>query len=306
MTSKDSARETTEEQFAVRYPARTKSFARRGRPLHSSTQRTWDAHADQYVIEVPRDGGYTTVDSSFQIDLDAEFGRRAPLIIEVGTGNGEQLVSYAAEHPDVNLLGIEVWKQGIAKAISRAVDAGVTNIRFIEVDAAQALPTLLPEACAQEVWTFFPDPWRKARHHKRRLVNDAFANTIARLLKDGGLWRLATDWPNYAWQMRDVVEASPALENIHEGERPDSRDPEPERGGFAPRFEQRVMTRFEQRGLDEGRVAHDIVAKRVPRDDAETPTGTLHGDAEESNRMARGDAEGMTRKIADNHAEETQ
>lgn len=248
------------------YLARTKSFARRGRPLHSSTQRTWDQHAHKYVIEVPRDGGYTTVESDYRLDVEAEFGRKAPLIIEIGTGNGEQIVDYAAKHPDVNMLGIEVWKQGIAKAISRAVDAGVTNVRFVEVDAAQALPTMLPEACAHEVWTFFPDPWRKARHHKRRLVNEKFAATVARLLEDGGLWRLATDWANYAWQMRDVVEASGALENVYEGCRPDAEDPEPERGGFAPRFEERVLTRFEERGHDAGRKARDVVARRLPRE----------------------------------------
>lgn len=250
------------------YPARTKSFARRGRPLHSSTQRTWDRYAEDFVIPVPRDGGYTTVDPNFILDVDAEFGRRAPLIIEVGPGNGDQLISYAAAHPDVNLLGLEVWKQGIAKALSRAVDAGVTNVRFIEVDAEQALPTMLPPASAQEVWTFFPDPWRKARHHKRRLVKPSFAHTVAQVLEDDGVWRLATDWPNYAWHMRNVIEECTLFNNPYTGCRPDPDEPDtPERGGFAPRFADRIVTRFETRGADEGRRAYDIVGVRMAREE---------------------------------------
>ncbi|MDO5728014.1 MAG: tRNA (guanosine(46)-N7)-methyltransferase TrmB [Actinomycetaceae bacterium] len=248
------------------YQARTKSFARRGRPLHASTQRTWDTHAHKFVIEIPRGDGYTTVDPEYQLDVEAAFGRSAPLIIEVGPGNGEQLISFAAAHPDVNVLGLEVWRQGLAKALSRGVDAGVTNVRLIEVDAAQALPTMVSEGSASEVWTFFPDPWRKARHHKRRLVNDEFALTVARVLADGGLWRLATDWQHYAWQMRNVVEACDHFENPYAGCRPDPDDEFPDRGGFAPRFDGRIVTRFETRGADEGRSAYDIVGVRMPRE----------------------------------------
>lgn len=253
------------EPGATPYMARTKSFTRRGRVLHASTQRTWDKYSPKYLIDVERDGGYTTIAPTYRLDVEAEFGRSAPLIIEIGTGNGEQIVHYAKNHPDVNMLGIEVWTQGIAKGISRAVDAGVDNLRFVEVDAAQALPIMLPEGCAREVWTFFPDPWRKARHHKRRLLNEGFAKTVANLLEDGGLWRLATDWDNYAWQMRNVVEEAPQFVNVHAGERPDPEDEEPERGGFAPRFEERVLTRFEDRGHAAGRKPHDIVARRIPR-----------------------------------------
>ena len=119
----------------------------------------------------------------------------------------EQIVAAAAAHPERNFLALEVWVPGIAKLISKAVEADVDNIRVIEADAAQALPIMLGDASLDEVWTFFPDPWRKARHRKRRLVSDNFALEIGRLLRDGGVWRLATDWDDYAWQMRDVVEA---------------------------------------------------------------------------------------------------
>jgi len=247
------------------FMSRTKSFTRRTRELPANLVRTWEAHAHRYVVEPRRGVGYTTVAQDFTIDLAELLGRGAPVTLEIGSGTGEQIVAAAAAHPERNFLALEVWVPGIAKLVSKAVEAGVDNIRVIEADAAQALPIMLEDACLDEVWTFFPDPWRKARHHKRRLVSDEFAREVARVLRDGGVWRLATDWDNYAWQMRDVVEACPLFENPYRGQRPDLEDPEPERGGFAPRYEGRVVTHFETRGIDAGRRAHDIVGVRVPR-----------------------------------------
>ena len=247
------------------FMARTKSFTRRSRELPPNLRRTWEAVAPRYVIEPRRGVGRTTVAEDFALDPAEVFGRCAPLTIEVGSGTGEQLVAAAAAHPDRDYLALEVWVPGIAKLLSKAAGAGVENIRVLEADAAQALPHLLDDATAREVWTFFPDPWRKARHRKRRLVSDSFALEVARLLEDGGVWRMATDWDDYAWQMRDVVEACPLLDNPHAGERPDPADPRPDCGGFAPRYEGRIVTHFETRGLDAGRRAHDIVGARVPR-----------------------------------------
>ena len=247
------------------FMSRTKSFTRRSRELPPNLARTWDAHAERYVIEPRRGIGYTTVAEDFRLDPVELFGRSAPLTLEIGSGTGEQIVAAAAAHPDRDYLALEVWVPGIAKLVSKAVEAGVDNIRVLEADVAQALPIVLGDACLDEVWTFFPDPWRKARHRKRRLVSDAFALQVARVLRDGGVWRLATDWDNYAWQMRDVIEACPLFENPYRGQRPDPEDPEPERGGFAPRYEGRVVTHFETRGIDAGRRAHDIVGVRVPR-----------------------------------------
>lgn len=247
------------------FMSRTKSFTRRSRELPPNLARTWDAHAGRYVIEPRRGIGYTTVAEDFRLDPVELFGRRAPLTLEIGSGTGEQIVAAAAAHPDRDYLALEVWVPGIAKLVSKAVEAGVDNIRVLEADAAQALPFLLVDASLDDVWTFFPDPWRKARHRKRRLVSDAFALQVARVLRDGGVWRLATDWDDYAWQMRDVIEACPLFENPYRGQRPDPEDPEPERGGFAPRYEGRVVTHFETRGIDAGRRAHDVVGVRVPR-----------------------------------------
>lgn len=246
--------------------ARTKSFTRRSRELPANLRRTWDEHAPRYLIEVERGVGHTTVADSVRFEPAAIFGREAPLTIEIGSGTGEQIVEAALAHPDRDYLAFEVWVPGIAKLISKAAAAGAANIRVVEADAQLALPIVFSEGVAQEVWTFFPDPWRKARHRKRRLVSEAFAPQVARVLDDGGVWRLATDWDDYAWQMRDVIEGCELFENPYEGERPDPADPEPERGGFAPRFAGRIITHFETRGIDAGRRAHDLLAVRLPRD----------------------------------------
>lgn len=250
------------------FMSRTKSFTRRSRELPVNLARTWEAHADRYVIEPRRGVGYTTVADDFHLDTEELFGRRAPLTLEIGSGTGEQIVAAAAANPDRDYLALEVWVPGIAKLISKAVDAGVDNIRVLEADVAQALPIMLGDACLDEVWTFFPDPWRKARHRKRRLVSGEFALQVARVLRDGGVWRLATDWDDYAWQMRDVIEGCPLFENPYVGQRPDPEDSEAERGGFAPRYEGRVVTHFETRGIDAGRRVHDIVGVRLPRESA--------------------------------------
>lgn len=250
------------------FMSRTKSFTRRSRELPVNLARTWEAHAGRYVIEPRRGVGYTTVADDFHLDAEELFGRQAPLTLEIGSGTGEQIVAAAAANPDRDYLALEVWVPGIAKLISKAVDAGVDNIRVLEADVAQALPIMLGDACLDEVWTFFPDPWGKARHRKRRLVSGEFALQVARVLRDGGVWRLATDWDDYAWQMRDVIEGCPLFENPYVGQRPDPEDPEAERGGFAPRYEGRVVTHFETRGIDAGRRVHDIVGVRLPRESA--------------------------------------
>lgn len=249
--------------------ARTKSFTRRSRALPDSLERTFQREGDKFVIEVARGAGWTTVAEEFAFSPAAAFGREAPLVVEIGCGTGDQIVAAAAARPDENFLALEVWQPGIAKLVSRAAEAGVDNLRVIEADAAQALPIILEDGAAHEVWTFFPDPWRKARHRKRRLVSPAFAEQITRILAEGGLWRLATDWDDYAWQMRDVIEAAGSLENPYAGENPDPEDPEPTRGGFAPRFQGRIQTRFETRGLEAGRRIHDLVAVRLPEASAD-------------------------------------
>ncbi len=247
-----------------RYLARSKSFVSRARQLSDSLQHTWDAHARDYVVPVPTGAGHTAVaEDAKPLSFKRLFDRKAVVRLEVGTGNGDQIVSAAVSHPDRDYIGFEVYRPGVAQTVSKAVKAGVDNLRIIEADAAQALPILFPEGSLDEVWTFFPDPWRKTKHHKRRLVQAPFAETVARVLRPGGIWRLATDWSDYAFQMRDVIEDSPYFENPYAGVNPHEEDPDPGRGGFAPRWEGRVMTKFERRAIDAGREVFDLVAQRL-------------------------------------------
>lgn len=283
---------STDTYDAERRPSRRiRSFSQRGSRLGRKYEELLAVHGAQYVIDAPRAEAPSSLHADAHIDLAASFGRVAPLAVEIGPGSGEQCVSWALSHPDWNVLAIEAWHPGVARCVARIVREKATNVRVLEADAAQALPVVFGLACAgidddkqiraigaevnpahpgagnpraRELWTFFPDPWRKKRHFKRRLVNDTFAAVAAGCLDGGGAWRLATDWDTYAWPMRDVVEASPYFTNPHKGERPDPADEAgAERGGFAPRWDGRIMTRFEQRGLDAGRTVHDVCAIRL-------------------------------------------
>ncbi|MDO5025881.1 MAG: tRNA (guanosine(46)-N7)-methyltransferase TrmB [Trueperella sp.] len=266
------------EQHNANY-GRILSFSRRGSRLGEKYAGVMAEHGHKYVIAIPSGAAQTTIAADAVIDLPAQFGRTAPLVVEIGPGSGEQSISAAKAHPDWDFLALEAWAPGVARCVNAAHREQVTNFRVIEVDAAQALPVIFrssaPEGSAasdaatwhanpraQEVWTFFPDPWRKARHHKRRIVNPNFAATIAQVLAPGGIWRLATDWDNYAWQMRDVITDSPYFTNEYIGQNPDPADEGKYAGGFAPRFEGRIMTRFESRGIAAGRTIHDIAAVR--------------------------------------------
>lgn len=232
--------------LAGRLPQRTTSFARRSGRLPQRRQRLWDAHAADLVVPVRRGPGETTVAGDFRLDVVAAFGRSAPLVVEIGSGGGEALVAHAVAHPDRNHLAVEVWRPGVAQLVARAVAAGVSNVRVVEADAAQALPVMLPPCSIHELWTFFPDPWRKARHHKRRLVQEAFARQMAGLLTPGGVWRLATDWADYADHIDAVLTACGDVLV----------------GGRSERFAGRVRTRFETKGVEAGRDIVDFTAHR--------------------------------------------
>lgn len=226
--------------------ARTRSFTRRGGRMPRTHQAAWDRHAADVVLDVPRPMGdsSTVVDPDYVLDAQAVFGREAPLVVEVGSGSGDALVVGATERPDWDFLAFEVWRPGIGHALAKMEQAAggpLPNVRVVEADAQVALRTLLPSRSVQEVWTFFPDPWPKARHHKRRIVSAEFAGTVLRLLAPRGVWRLATDWPDYAASMREVLDA-------HEGLRLVSTDRAP----------LRPVTRFERRGVAEGRSITDL------------------------------------------------
>ena len=194
--------------------SRVRSFSRAGGRLTDAQARALERHGRRYVVEVPRADAIRTVDPSFRLDPERAFrhvGQVRPLIVEVGAGVGEAILAHAADHPGVDHLAVEVWETAIAKIVRQAAERGLRNLRVVPADASQLLATALPVASVSEVWVFFPDPWRKPRHRKRRLISAAFADSGARVLRPGGVWRLATDWADYAWQMRDVLEAVSAL-----------------------------------------------------------------------------------------------
>ncbi len=215
------------------------SYSRRGSRFSEREQDAWDRLAPEWVVpdEAVDDPGF---------DLSRWFGRSAPLVVEIGSGVGESLVALAASRPSYDVLAFEVWRPGVAGALWRLEAAGVDNVRLISVDAVWSMRHLFAPGSIAELWTFFPDPWPKKRHHKRRLVQPAFAHDAATALADGGRWRLATDWSEYADAMRTVLDAEPLLS-----------------GGPAERWEERPVTRFEGRGLDEGRPVTDLTYRRV-------------------------------------------
>jgi len=179
------------------------------------------------------------------------FGDERPLRLEIGFGNGEALARLAAAHPHCNFLGIEVHRPGIGRLLLTLEREGLENVRLLRHDAVEVLDAL-PPACLEGVYLFFPDPWPKTRHHKRRLVQPGFVAALVRVLKPGGFLHLATDWEDYARQMLEVLTGCPDLVNSA----PD--------GGFVARPEDRPLTHFEQRGRRLGHGVRDLVFRRRP------------------------------------------
>ncbi|HJR89174.1 MAG TPA: tRNA (guanosine(46)-N7)-methyltransferase TrmB [Aeromicrobium sp.] len=222
------------------------SFTRRGGRLTERQQAAWTALAATRVIDVPRFGPSTSVDPSFEFDVERAFGRSADLVVEIGSGRGDALVAAAKAQPEVNFLGLEVYVPGVAQTLvaMRQSAPTVENVRLAIVNAPEAFATMLAPGSVHEVRTWFPDPWHKARHHKRRLITIEFTELVARVLEPDGVWRIATDWDDYAAWINDVLTTSPFMI-----------------GGPAPRFDGRFETRFERKGVAAGRVIHDFEAR---------------------------------------------
>lgn len=192
-----------------------------------------------------------------RLDYRQVFGREAPRVLEIGFGMGQSLVEMAAAAPDTDFIGVEVHRPGVGKLLHLAEERGVENIRVYCHDAVEVLRDCIPEASLDTIQIFFPDPWHKKRHHKRRLIQPAFAATLVGYLKPGGTLHLATDWENYAEQMLEVLSATPGLEN--------TAGP----GQYAPRPAHRPLTKFEARGERLGHGVWDLLFRRVTA--TETP-----------------------------------
>ncbi len=182
------------------------------------------------------------------LDLDAAFGRGAPKIVEIGFGMGETTAKIAAALPEKDFLGIEVHGPGVGSLCKLIAEGGLTNLRVIQHDAVEVLRDMIPEGSLAGVHVFFPDPWHKKRHHKRRIIQPDFVALIASRLAPGGYLHCATDWEEYAQWMLEILDAEPALANTAEG--------------YAPRPDYRPLTKFENRGLKLGHGVWDLVFTR--------------------------------------------
>ncbi|MGN7800669.1 tRNA (guanosine(46)-N7)-methyltransferase TrmB [Leifsonia sp. 22587] len=214
---------------------RPRSFVVRGRKTEAQ-QRAIDELWPAFGLEF--DGS--------PLDLDAAFGRTAPRVVEIGFGNGENLLTLAERHPERDFLGIEVHGAGIGRVLGAIRDRGLTNIRIIRHDAVEVFNGGIAPASIDEILIFFPDPWPKARHHRRRLVQPEVARLLVRALHPEGVLRLATDWEPYAEHMVEVLDAEPGLVNLAGEEH------------FVPRPDDRPVTKFERRGERLGHAIFDL------------------------------------------------
>ncbi len=185
------------------------------------------------------------------IDPVALFGRSAPLHLEIGFGMGHALFELASTHPEEDYIGIEVHRPGVGRLLDEMEKNGTHNIRLLKHDAVEVLQQQLPECCLDTVMLFFPDPWHKKRHHKRRIVQPEFIQSVRRCLKPGGLFHLATDWEEYAEWMMEMLGRAEGFRN------------RVATGAFAPRPATRPVTRFEQRGLRLGHGVWDLLFEKT-------------------------------------------
>lgn len=179
------------------------------------------------------------------------FGNDNPVFMEIGFGDGGNLASMAKEHPERNYLGIEVHGPGVGHLMNILHEQGSTNVRIMKHDAVEIIDNMLAEQSLDGAYLFFPDPWHKKRHHKRRIVQPEFMNKLARVIKPGGFFHAATDWENYAEHMMEVLSAAPHFDNTAGS------------GNYTPRPE-RLLTKFEKRGHRLGHGVWDLIFTRKP------------------------------------------
>ena len=216
---------------------RIRSYVLRTGRMTTGQERAFDANWSRWGLD-HKDGS---------LDFEAAFGRAGPRVLEIGFGMGQSLVEMAVAAPEKNFVGIEVHKPGVGRLLHSMVDAGVDNIRVYCHDAVEVLDDCIADDSLDTVQIFFPDPWHKKRHHKRRLIQPEFVAHLVRKLKPGGILHLATDWENYAQQMMEVLTGESALVNIATS------------GEFASRPEHRPLTKFEARGERLGHGVWDLL-----------------------------------------------
>ncbi|MDX1506002.1 MAG: tRNA (guanosine(46)-N7)-methyltransferase TrmB [Spongiibacter sp.] len=216
---------------------RIRSFVLRTGRMTEGQRRAYDIHWPSKGLSLA-DG---------EVDFEQVFGRRAPVALEIGFGMGDSLATMARNDPDTDFVGVEVHSPGVGRLMYLIDEQGIENLRAYCDDAVEVLERCVPDQSLSRVQIYFPDPWHKKRHHKRRLVQPEFVALLAKKLRAGGVLHLATDWENYAEHMMAVMTASPDFSNTCSD------------GGFAPRPEYRPITKFEKRGERLGHGVWDLL-----------------------------------------------
>lgn len=216
-----------------------RSFVLHQGRISRAQRRSFDALMPRYGVPY----------AAQQLDLTQIFGRDAPKILEIGFGMGESTAAIAQAHPENDYLAVEVHTPGVGSLLKQIGEKGLANIRIIQHDAVEVLRDMLADNALNGAHIFFPDPWHKTRHNKRRLIQPPFVAQLAKKLNAGGYLHIATDWQDYAEQVLAVLSAEPLLENTA--------------AGYAPRPGHRPLTKFEQRGLRLGHGVWDVVFRRI-------------------------------------------
>ncbi|WP_425549549.1 tRNA (guanosine(46)-N7)-methyltransferase TrmB [Acidovorax lacteus] len=224
----------------VAHPKTIKSFVRRAGRTTTGQAKALEEFGPQYLLSY----------AAQPFDAHAAFGRTAPLILEIGFGMGEATAHIARVRPADNFLCCEVHEPGVGALLKRIGEHGITNIRILQHDAVEVIDHMLAPASLDGVHMFFPDPWHKKKHNKRRLIQPPLVAKLAARLKPGGYIHCATDWQPYAEQMLQVLGSEPHLQNTADG--------------FAPQPDYRPLTKFENRGLRLGHGVWDVVFRRRP------------------------------------------
>ncbi|MEE1295401.1 MAG: tRNA (guanosine(46)-N7)-methyltransferase TrmB [Bifidobacterium sp.] len=258
------------------YGRKVLSFVRRSARLDARLQRAWDAYADALLLDDITAPGELDPRDGFRLDrayVRRHWGNDHPLVVEIGTGQGENIAAAAAARPDTNFLAVEVYDPGVAHTMLLAGKQGLDNLRIAQVNAPELIKDT-ETGLVEEVWTFFPDPWPKTRHHKRRIVQPALAGDVRRALADGGAWRIATDIDDYALHVHEVMDGRDDFENVGtitvslptehvgKGNADQAADLPHENVTESVRYAGRVFTNFERKGMDAGRVIHDFTYRK--------------------------------------------
>jgi len=222
-------------------PARMiRSYVRREGRITAAQQRALRELWPRYGLE-----------ADAPLDIAAVFGRRAPCTLEIGFGNGDALLTLAEQQPECDFIGIEVHRPGVGRLLQQLQAREPGNVRVMREDALQILKTCLPDNSLDRILLFFPDPWHKKRHHKRRIVQPGFIELLSRKIRPGGRLHMATDWEDYARHILAVMTQSAAFRNCAA------------EGDYVPRPDYRPSTKFEQRGRRLGHRVRDLVFERI-------------------------------------------